>query len=159
MSIITPYIENLNRLKKEIPEIAKSAILEHKQEILQVIQFGQLGLGKNSYGRPLKWSGGNGYYGKTTQGYADDQGIPYDKTAGHAYNFQWTNSTFDSMGIKQEDIDSYEIFTIDGKQQFLERIYGEIFKLTPQNNEFVNSTIISPAIYKYLLDNLLRVKR
>jgi hypothetical protein len=159
MSIITPYINNLEKLKTEIPDIAKTAIMEHKDEILYTIQFGQLGLGKNSFDKPLKWSGGNGYYGKTTQQYADAAGIPYDKTKGQAYNFQWSGDTFDSMGIKQQELDSYEIFTIDGKQRLLEKTYGEIFKLTPQNNKFINDTIIVPAIYQHILKNLLRVKR
>jgi len=159
MSVITPYIDNLENIKTEIPDIAKEAIKARSGEIIDLVRFGQLAIGRNSFDMPLKWSGGTGFYANNTQAYADKQGAATPKRRGSPYSFQWTGDTFDSMGLKQKDLDSYEIFSIDGKRRLLESLYGEIFRLTPEHNKFVNDTIIVPAIYQHILKNLLRVKR
>ena len=154
MSIVTPYIKNLERIEKQLPQVAKDAVEDNAEFIINLVKFEQLAKGKNSFGNPLVWDKGSGFYAVTTQGFADRQGITISKTARQPYNFQWTSDTFDSMGIKLKAENGYEILTIDGKQSLLESIYGEVFRLTPKHNTLVNETIIQPSLGNYILDNL-----
>ena len=39
----------------------------------------------------------------------------------------------------------------------LEDIYGEIFDLTEEHNQYVNIEIILPTLQQYILDNLVQI--
>lgn len=157
MSIVTPYIKNLERIEDQLERVAKDAVRDNAEFIINLVKFGQLVKGKNSFGNPLIWDKGSGFYAVATQGFADRQGITIPKTAGSPYNFQWTGNTFDSMGIKLKGDDGYEILTIDGKQSLLESIYGEIFSLTEEHNKLVNETIIGPALGNFIVENMFKL--
>lgn len=156
--ITTRALANLERMKEKIPLWAKDAILENKEDILNILKYAQLGKGKNSFGRPLKWNGGNGYYAPATQEIANDD--PYyshemPKPNGQAYNFNWSGNTFNFMDLSIDTSKSeYDIFTRGGKQQLLESIYGEIFKLTKEHNFWVNKNIIEPYISEKMIENM-----
>ena len=158
MSVITPYIDNLENIKNNLPEIASKAINENYSEIVMLVKSAQLGRGLNSRGEPLSWDGGSGKYAASTQGYATRDDVRVPKTKGAPYDFSWTGETLDNTQLKQNPEEStYEIFTIAWKQRMLESKlgYGEIFKLTDKHNNYVNEKMILPAIYRYILRNLL----
>ena len=157
MSIITPYIENLNRLKKEIPSKAKEIITENSIYILSVIKYEQLALGTDYLGNDI---GDNEYAYSTEHFYAKISPKPRKpKVTGSNYNMEWTGQFFDGLAIKTED-DGYNIFSKNGKKEFLEGIYKtKLTIFTKEHNDHINNTILLPNLYKYLLQNLLRVKR
>ena len=163
MSVTDPYINKLRSIKSKIPSLAKKIVAENSDLILNILKFNQLGVGLNSDGLPLAWSHkgqkGDGTYAVATQGIANDDPRYRSikpKTAGSPYNFQWSGETFAFMGIKIK-ASKYEIFTKSGKQKLLEEIYGEIFKLTEENNDFINETIIIPGLIDHILNNFHRV--
>jgi len=158
MSIITPYIENLEKIKNKLPEIAAKAINDNYSEIVMLVKSKQLGKGLNSFGTPLEWNLGDGYYKPATQGYATRDKVRVPKIEDQPYNFSWFGETLDNTQLKQNANEStYEVFTIPWKQRMLETKagYGEIFKLTKEHNDYVNEKMILPAIYRYILMNLL----
>ncbi len=160
MEVTKIYIENIIAIEKKLPEIAKQAVLDNSEDIINIVKFAQLGEGKNSFGLPLAWSDGDGTYANSTQDIADhdpNYSREEPKTEGQSYNFNWSGETFDFMGLKAKKTDEYEIFTKAGKQSLLEGIYGEIFKLTKENNDWVNRNIIEPAIYRYIIENMFKV--
>lgn len=158
MRITEKAIANLDQVKDKIPQWCKEAIIEHKEDILNILKWSQLGKGLNSYGKPLKWSGGDGKYSDATQDIANDDleyTKNYSKTAGQPYNFNWSEKTFMFMDLKVEASKQvYDIFTTGGKQDLLESIYGEIFKLTDQHNEYVNETILAPYLEAKMIENM-----
>lgn len=161
MSIIEKALANIQNIKTQIPIWANDSILENKDDILNLLKFGQLGIGKNSHGKPLKWSHrgqkGNGYYAPATQDIANNSfsySGDYTKTVGDPYNFFWTGNTFQFMDLKMLKNNEYSIFTTGGKQQLLESIYGEIFDLTKENNFYVNKTIIEPYLAQKIEENM-----
>lgn len=157
MSIVTPYLENLDRIKADLPKIANRIVLEEKDEIIELIQDYQLGQGLNSDGKPLRWSGGNGYYKSITQQIAYDSNTwnrEEMKPSGLAYNFNWSGQTFDFMDVKTLRNGDFSIFTINSKQRLLESIYGRIFDLTDELNEYINIEILLPKLNQYILDNM-----
>lgn len=156
MSIIERQIKHLNSLKDDIEEIAKGIVEQHKEEIISVLQDNQLGLGYNSRGRRLKHSEGSGYYAPETENYWAKANPPIkEKNTGEPYNFEWSGSFFEGMIIKQSE-NSYSIWSIDGKTEMLQRIYGDILTLTKENNYWINKNIIEPELYKYVLENLFK---
>lgn len=161
MSVVTPYLLNLQAISDKLPELAKTAILARKEEILNILRQKQLGIGENSMGQPLSWqdgeNSGDGFYTKYTEELANTSNPKNQKRAGSPYTFQWSGSTFASMNIDTATEGSFHIFTQDGKQSLLEDVYGEIFQLTPEHNDFVNNEIILPFLYQYLLNNLMNV--
>ncbi|MEN8122203.1 MAG: hypothetical protein ABFS35_17790 [Bacteroidota bacterium] len=157
MSLIQPYIDSLEQLKADIPKIAENIVKQNADEIIRIIQRKQLGIGLNSFGNPLSWEKGTGFYSPYTQDYADRDNIITPKPAGQPYNFSWSQDTFRTMVLEVRQEGAFEIFTKDGKQNLLESIYGEIFDLTPEHNEYVNQVIILPSLYRYLLDNLFKI--
>lgn len=159
-TLIKPFIRNLENVKRQIPQIAQQAVKDNAEDIVNIVKLSQLGVGLNSDGLPLKWSGGDGFYADATQEIANnDPGYSRQepKNSGSPYNFNWSGNTFAFMGLKIKGEDEFEIFTTGGKQSLLEGIYGEIFDLTEEHNKFVNETIILPALQKFILDNLLTV--
>ncbi len=161
MSVLTPYIENLKSIENKIPDLAKQALKENYSEIVMLVKAEQLGKGLNSMGTRLAWSdngqSGNGFYSPGTQSIADREGVSVPKTVGTPYNFNWTGATLDGMMMKDTGVDTFEIFTTDSKKSYLEGIYGEIFKLTEKHNTYVNEQIILPYLYRYILNNFMKV--
>jgi len=155
-TIVTPYISKINSIERELPNIAKQAVVDNSAEIVLLVK-NQLSSGLNSFGNPLKWHSGTGFYKSSTQGFADEQGLSIPKTKGEAYNFQWTSDTFDSMGLFTTKIGEFDIFSVDGKKNLLESIYGKIFDLTEEHNQYVNIEIILPTLQQYILDNLVQI--
>ena len=167
MAVLDPYLSNINRLKENLVSEAKEAIRLHSEEILNLIKETQLGKGLNSQGQRLSFQHGkqtgNGIYTKATEAIAHNafavalgQQPRKPKRAGSPYNFEWGGSTFDTMGIDLATDGLIHIFTADGKQMFLEEIYGEIFSMTDKNNDYVNRELILPHLQKYILDNFWR---
>lgn len=163
MSVVTPYLNNLASISDRLSQIAKDAVTKHSAEIVMLVKSEQLGKGKNSEGQPLDWADGNGFYKLATQTIYDQEnelsfgGAKVKKTVGTPYNFSWTGSTLDLMTLKLLSGDAFLIFTADSKMAMLEEIYGEIFQLTPEHNEYVNNQIILPYLQKYVLDHLFNV--
>ena len=138
-------------MKSKINDWAKEAIIKNKGEIVNLVKFGQLSKGINSYNNLI------GTYSPYTQAYADFENINIPKSFGAPYNFQWTGETFDNMKIKtvNKSKQTYNIGTIIGKQKLLEGIYGEIFDLTEENNNYVNEKIIEPYILKKIEEGFI----
>jgi len=143
-------LAHIKTLESQIPIWARDAILEHRGEIVNLVRYEQLAKGINSYGGVL------GNYALSTQAYADRDRVRVPKTFGERYNFQWSSQTFDNMFLDSVDTTkaTYDIETVKGKQILLEEIYGEIFELTPENNKFVNETIIEPYIALKIEENI-----
>jgi hypothetical protein len=150
-TIVDPYILKLNAIELELPNIARQAVIDNQQEIKDILKYKQLALGKDSNGNSL------GVYSEFTQSYADRDGLSIPKTKGQPYNFQWSSDTFNSMGLFATKKGEFDIFSIDGKKDLLESIYGEIFDLTEENNLYVNIEIILPTLQQYILDNLVKI--
>jgi len=156
MSVVRQHIEHLDAMLNSVEDVLRDYIIQHSQEIVDLVKWNQLSKGKNSYGQPLAWEKGTGYYKPTTQNYAKLFGAATPKTPGAPYNFQWTGDTFDSMGLRLTT-KSYEIFSIDGKQKLLESIYGEIFDLTKEHNDYVNKRILEPLMSKWIEENWWKI--
>lgn len=153
---IIVYLESL---KGKIPDVAKEAILENKGVIVNLVKYNQLSRGINSSGRPLakKKGRGSGYYAKATERIAKSEGVRMPKIAGSPYNFAWSGDTLDGMYLKAINISrsNYEIYSRTSKAKLLEDIYGEIFDLTEEHNEWVNKNILEPYISAWISDKIL----
>jgi len=157
MSVITPYIDNLTRLENEVPEIAKKIITENAPKILYMIKYEQLALGIDYKGNDI----GNNSYAQSTQDYwAKQSPKPRKrKVAGSHYNMEYTGELFDGLGLKVED-DGFNIFSTNGKKEFLENIYRtKLTIFTKEHNDKINSLILLPNLYKYIIKNLLNIER
>lgn len=139
-------------MKNSVEDVLREILKENASEIVMLVKSGQLAKGLNSNNQPLKWAYGSGFYSDITQAWADSQNINVPKPKGQPYNFQWTGETFDNMQFKLVS-KSYEVFTIAGKQRLLESIYGEIFDLTKEHNDYVNKTILEPNLVKWIEEN------
>lgn len=166
MDVIAPYLNNLSRIKDQIPELAREALKKNYSEIVMLVKSEQLGKGLNSMGLPLQWTDGDqsgtGYYAAATQNKYNQETVGFSggdqvgKPFGKPYNFSWTGSTLDNMKMDIGN-DAFEVFTTDGKRRELERIYGEIFTLTEKHNNYVNNEIILPHLYNFILDNFHKI--
>jgi hypothetical protein len=150
MRITGLFNDHLSKLQREIPEVAKQAILDNRGKIVNLVKFGQLSKGLNSDGDII------GRYSAVTEIYADAAKISTPKTPGSPYNMYWTGETLENMYLEFVDVKkmTYEISTIKFKQNLLEEIYGEIFKLTKEHNDWINQNIIEPHIAKWLEENM-----
>ena len=152
MDVIDKHLETLRQVEDNIEDYAKKIVLENSDEIISILQDKQLGEGQYWTGRPLKWQSGTGYYAKSTA-YLSASAIK-PKIAGDPYNFEWSGSTFASMVLKTENTKTYSIFSRDGKMEFLKKTYGDkLFKLSNENNKWVNENIIEPKLAKFIEDN------
>ncbi|MCB0463965.1 MAG: hypothetical protein KDC81_14795 [Flavobacteriaceae bacterium] len=158
MRITEKALANLEQIKNEIPIWIRDAILENRGQIVNLVKFEQLSKGLNSDGQPLSWSGGTGFYAQATQSFAYRDNVRIPKVEGWAYNFSWSGQTLDNMYIDSVDVSksTYEIETVKSKENLLEGIYGEIFKLTDEHNKYVNENIIQPYISKKIMENILK---
>lgn len=160
MSVVTKYINRLQEIKsKDLYIWGKEAILENKDQIVNLVKYKQLTLGKNSNGLPLAWEGGDGYYAASTQDYADLDGISTPKIYRSPYNFYWSGETLENLYLKSVNKQkaTFDISTVAYKKKLLESIYGEIFNLTKEHNEYVNEQIIKPYLYKKLFENMFQL--
>tara|TARA_R110000782_G_scaffold42983_1_gene97295 strand:- start:270 stop:743 length:474 start_codon:yes stop_codon:yes gene_type:complete len=155
-TLVDPYLVKLNSIKLELPDVAKKAIINNSSEIVLLVK-GQLSHGLNSDGNPLKWYGGTGFYAKSTQGFADRDNILIPKKFKHPYNFSWTGETLDNLQMGNINNSEFNVTTVAYKKKLLEDIYGEIFDLTEEHNQYVNIEIILPTLQQYILDNLVKL--
>jgi len=148
MNVTEQVLKNLANIKKMIPQWGKEAVIANKQEIIDLVKYGQLNKGKNSLDMALEHADGDGTYAPDTERFAEAQNVYTPKTPGMAYNFYWTGETFENMYLDSVNVNesTYDIGTVRGKQSLLESIYGEIFDLTEKHNHKVNVEIIEPFL-------------
>jgi len=151
MTVVEPYLINLDVIERELPNVAKQAVIENKENIMNILKYSQLELGIKSDGSDA------GVYSNLTSQFAIGQDVVKPKNAGDPYNFQWSGGTFAFMDVKTDGKGEFDIFSTSGKQELLEEIYGELFDLTEEHNEFVNMQIILPYLQEYILKNIVKV--
>jgi len=156
MTIAQKHIEHLSSMKNSVEDVLREILTENASEIVMLVKSGQLAKGLNSDNQPLRWAYGDGFYADITQKWADSENVSVPKTAGSPYNFQWSGQTFDNMQFKLIP-KSYKVFTVAGKQRLLEGIYGEIFNLTREHNEYVNKMILQPNLVKWIEENWFKL--
>ncbi len=160
MTVIQPYIDQVKKVRADIPKIAEDFIMANSEKILNLVKVDQLGKGLNSQGTPLVWKrgkqSGDGFYAEFTDIYAENLNTVKPKIAGQPYNFEWTGDTFNKMVIDIRNNNSFKIFTLDGKKALLEAAYGTIFSLNEGHNKIVNQWILH-HLYQYLFENLFDV--
>lgn len=162
MKAFETLYSDLRSIKKEIPQLARDAVLKNKASIMRMLQTEQLNVGMASDGGILTGKRGtpydDGHYKKRTQEYwAKRAPIPIKpKVQGTQYNFEWTGKTFRMMDIKISTSE-FEIFSRDAKFEMLKEFYGNIFNLTPENNNFINEEVILPYIYEQLLKKMIKL--
>lgn len=150
-TIVSPYLTKLNNIELELPLVAQRAIIENVENIKNILKYSQLELGINSDGDDV------GTYTSLTEEYASIADTVKPKIAGDSFNFQWSGATFAFMDIRTDGKGNYDIFSTSGKQKLLEDIYGELFDLTDEHNQYVNMEIILPSLIDYILDNLVQI--
>jgi hypothetical protein len=150
-TIVDPYLLKLNSIEQELPDIAIQSVINNKENIMNILKFSQLELGIKSDGSDV------GVYSDLTSQFAIGQDTVKPKNAGDPYNFQWSGGTFAFMDIKTSGKGEFDIFSTGGKQKLLEDIYGELFDLTEEHNQYVNIEIILPTLQQYILDNLVKI--
>ena len=150
MDLLKTYQQKLNAMKKEIPQWAKEAILQNADAIVFRLKAFQLTKGLDSLGNVV------GTYAARTQGFADKEGARKDKVAGSPYNFEWSGETFDNLKVASVNKSqaTYVFATVAYKQDLLEGLYGEIFELTDESNDWVNKTIIEPYVAKKIQESI-----
>ncbi len=149
MSVVTPYIENLERIKSNLEKVASEAVGDNSDFILFLIKDRQLGLGMNTSGSVFS-------YKPTTQGFIDPDNPPRtNKSPGSPFTFEWTGAWFDGFFVKSE-AQGYSILSRDDKTALLESKYGRLIKLTEEHNKQVNEQVIKPALGKFILSNLFK---
>ena len=151
MSVVTQYIQILERKADGLEEVARQAVVDNLTFILHLIKDEQLGHGINAMDQVV------GTYAAATEGYAkaDDKasGGRYPrqpKNVGDPYNFDWFGGFKDGIYI-QSKIGGFDIMSRDAKTSLLEQRYGKLLKLTEKHNRIVNQQIILPALYKNIL--------
>lgn len=154
MSVVTPYIENLERIKSDLENVAKQSIIDNSEVIIEVLQNKQLRLGIGSNGSVVAKN-----YKKITETYWRFKDPPVDpgyKVTTNKYDFFWSGSWFNQMYllVSQEE---YSIFSRDGKTQLLESLHGPLLKLTKENNDDINEIVIKRSLGKFILSNLFKV--
>ncbi|MEL4307430.1 hypothetical protein [Joostella sp. CR20] len=148
---ILEYQSEVEKVKKELPQLARDILIRNVNKVLKIIKEDQLSEGKDSSGKVV------GRYSRATEQFASD---PYNtprqpKEAGQPYNFEWTGGLFDNMHLFFEDMKSYSIFSADEKALFLQKVYGDIFTMTEANNDRVNNEIILPELIEYMVKRLI----
>ena len=142
MELLKIYQQKLSGIKKEVPQWAKEAILQNAEAIVFRLKAFQLTKGLDSLGNVV------GTYAERTQEFAEKEDARKDKIPGSPYNFEWTGETFDNLMISSvnKSQKTYKFRTVAYKQKLLEELYGELFELTDESNEWVNKNIIEPFV-------------
>lgn len=151
MELIKNYLAHLERLKEQIPDFIRDAILENSEYIISVLQDNQLALGKDSTGAIVgTYSWATNVFFNIGENRARSSGQP--KEAGEPYNFEWTGEFFDSMTVRVNSAEKgFDIYSTTGKDRFLEKEFNsELTRLTPENNELINRTVIEPYVAKQI---------
>jgi len=142
MELLKIYQQKLSGIKKQVPQWAKEAILQNAEAIVFRLKAFQLTKGLDSLGNVV------GTYAERTQEFAEKEDARKDKIPGSPYNFEWTGETFDNLMISSvnKSQKTYKFRTVAYKQKLLEELYGELFELTDESNEWVNKNIIEPFV-------------
>jgi hypothetical protein len=155
MSIIDPYLRNIDKIETALIRVATRLVVENGEVIIGLLQNNQLSKGldykQNIVGR---------YKPKTMDYLNDPHTKPRtDKSVGQPYNFEWYGEMFDSMLLKANtNSKEFEIFSSTGKIKKLEDIYKtKLGTLSTQNNYMVNMEIIYPGLIDYILQELPRI--
>ncbi len=150
MSVVTPYIENLESIKSDLEQVATKAVGENSDFILFLIKDRQLSLGMNTSGNV--WN-----YKPSTEGFIDPDNPPRtNKSPGSPFTFEWIGAWLDGFFVKSET-QGYSILSRDRKTALLESKYGRLIKLTEEHNKQVNEQVIKPALGNFILSNLFKV--
>ena len=155
-TLVDPYLIKLNSIELELPDLARKAIINNSSEIVLLVKS-QLSHGLHSDGGYLTHEFGNGFYAESTQSYADSDNVRTPKVFGSLYNFSWTGETLDNLQMGNINNSEFNVTTVAYKKKLLEDIYGEIFDLTEEHNQYVNIEIILPILQQYILDNLVKL--
>ena len=154
-TIVTPFINRLDKIKERLPRIANRIILENAEIIIEIIKENQLAKGLNSYGNII------GTYASITRKYAYNSKKAYgypnsDKKKGQPYDMQWSGDLFKSLNLKgNSSKNEFTIFSSNGKIEFLEKEFNmELSDLTKENNDWVNENILLPNLYEHILDDM-----
>ena len=156
MELMKYYQRELDRIRSNTSEYAKEALLKNQGLVVSLLKYNQLSRGLNPDGGPLSFEQtiggkevkGKGKYSGATQAFADRDGVSIPKEKGAPYNFSWTGETLDNLKlgkVKTSDF-TYSFKTVSAKQKLLEKLYGEIFELSEEHNEYVNKEIIEPYV-------------
>lgn len=134
-------IQELERLKNEVPKEAERIANKFKQDILDYVRIEQL------YKRGIKGDGTElKEYTNFTKSIKISKGQPYDRTT-----LLDTGSFFAFFDLKLID-NELDIFSTDTKTVKLIEKYGEsIFDLTIKNNKIVNEQIFETNLAQWLL--------
>ena len=151
MSLVKPYISKLNKINRSLSKIARQIVIDNKQQIIDLIKYGQLEQGIDAYGKIV------GRYSRHTQGYANAQNISTPKPFGEPYNFKWSGQAINNLRLGKFDKDSYDITTIASKKRLFEEQGWDILRLTKEHNDYINNNIIEPKLYEYVLKNMFQV--
>jgi len=151
---LRPYVTHLNRMERNLNKIAKDIVRENADDIVQILRDEQLGKGIGSDGVIV------GHYARVTQQYADNDkkwNRNQMKTYGEPYNFEWSGEAYKNLKIKFQGDESFTIFTKKAKQELMEHLFGELFDLTDEFNDWVNEAIIIPGLQQHIINNLFPV--
>lgn len=151
MSLVKPYISKLNKINRSLSKIARQIIVENKQQIIDLIKYGQWEQGVDAMGKVV------GRYSRHTQGYANADNISTAKAFGEPYNFKWSGQAISNLRLGKFDKDSYDITTIASKKRLFEEQGWDILKLTKEHNDYINEQIIEPRLYKYIIENMFQL--
>lgn len=163
MRITEKAISHLEKIKLLIPQWIADVLLDKKEEIIDILQRKQLGIGLDSHGKglvhPSKVNNPDRVplYEPSTEDYwqhQPPQARTYKKTNAR-YNFEWTGRFFDGMDLFVNKSNySFEIKST-GNQEELEVIYNtDLTGLSIENMEYVDKFIIQPYVSQKIVENL-----
>ncbi len=163
-SIVQPYIEKLKYIEGNLEKVAQDIIKKNAPNILFMLKHDQLSKAIDSYGKDIVHPSGPGRQGvpnyeEPTENYwAKQSPRPRKpKNTGSRYNMEWTGEFFDGLGIKTY-VEGFTIFSSNGKKEYLEGVYNtKLAKLTEENNKEINETLLLPELYRYILNNFMKV--
>lgn len=152
MSLVRKNIIALQKAEKRLEKIAQNAVRDNMEAILTILKEEQLHEGIMSSGKSAP------YYNPSTIDFARANpprtGVN-SKSSSNRWNYDWSGSWIESMYIKMEK-DGFSILSRDGKTAMLEKMSGgKLTALTKENNDLINDEIIKPALFEFMLDNLL----
>lgn len=166
MDIVQLYRDNLDVIKSHLEEVAENSIKVNGKRIIDLVRYGQLRMGVDSFGKDLihpskrqNTSRVPLYEPATELYWAKRSPMPRNpKITNRRYNFEWTGQLFDSLDINFNEKESFTIFSTTGKKNFLEDIYQtKLTKLNDEHNQIINEEVIKPAMIEYILENFYKI--